>query len=131
MADTHSKWLLCSNEFCNKIIFVKSSLYIHFQQASLFCVLFPKTPPKLYHFTCKSSQGAQWLSGGVLDWRPRVRASPASLCCVFKREHLIGLHRFYIPSNLTSDLLIYRVKPVLSGLSKKKTKNWLSRMIIA
>ena len=32
-------------------------------------------------------KGAQWLSGRVLDSRPRVRASPASLSCVLKQEH--------------------------------------------
>ena len=32
-------------------------------------------------------KGAQWLSGKVLDSRPRVRASPASLRCVLKQEH--------------------------------------------
>ena len=26
-------------------------------------------------------EGAQWLSGRVLDSRPKVRASPASLLC--------------------------------------------------
>ena len=31
--------------------------------------------------------GAQWLSGRVLDSRPRVWASPASLCCVLQHEH--------------------------------------------
>ena len=29
--------------------------------------------------------GAQWLSGRVLDSRPR--GSPASLCCVLEQEH--------------------------------------------
>ena len=35
-------------------------------------------------------EGAQWLSGRVLDSRPkgpRVRASPASLPCVLEQEH--------------------------------------------
>ena len=32
-------------------------------------------------------EGAQWLSGRVLDSRWRVRASPASLRCVLKQEH--------------------------------------------
>ena len=34
--------------------------------------------------------GAQWLSGRVLDSRPKgrgFRASPASLCCVLEQEH--------------------------------------------
>ena len=31
-------------------------------------------------------KGAQWLSGRVLDSRPRVRASPASLRSVLKQE---------------------------------------------
>ena len=31
--------------------------------------------------------GAQWLSDRVLDSRPGVRASPASLRCVLEQEH--------------------------------------------
>ena len=33
--------------------------------------------------------GAQWLSGRVLDSRPRVRASAASLRCVLEQDTLI------------------------------------------
>ena len=36
-----------------------------------------------------SVMGAQWLSGRVLDWRPLVRASPASLRCVLEQNTLI------------------------------------------
>ena len=32
---------------------------------------------------------AQWLSGRVLDTRPRVRVSPASLFCVLEQDTLI------------------------------------------
>ena len=38
----------------------------------------------------QTDMGAQWLSGRVLDSRPkgpRVLASPASLRCVFEQEH--------------------------------------------
>ena len=37
--------------------------------------------PQMCTISTESVQGAQWLSGRVLDSRPRVRASPASLRC--------------------------------------------------
>ena len=32
-------------------------------------------------------EGAQWLRGRVVDSRPRVRASPASLRCILEQEY--------------------------------------------
>ena len=44
------------------------------------CVLEQKFPKYYISFFEDRFQGAQWLSGRMLDSKPRVRASTASLC---------------------------------------------------
>ena len=49
-------------------------------------------------------KGAQWLSGKVLDSRPRVRVYPASLCCVvvsLSKTHLSLLSTGSTQENLS------------------------------
>ena len=51
-----------------------------------FVLTFNKILPQIY-IIIPPLKGTQWLSGRVLDSRPRVRASPASLFCVLVQEH--------------------------------------------
>ena len=52
----------------------------------------------LAKFSLKLYAGIQWLSGRVLDSRPRVRTSPASLCSSLRKTHLSLLSTGPVPT---------------------------------
>ena len=56
--------------------------------------ILPKTSSKVV--------GAQWLSGGVLDLRPKghgLEPLPASLCCVLEQDTLIPAQYWFNPGH--------------------------------
>ena len=69
-------------------------------------------------------KGAQWLSGRVLDSRPRVRASPASLRCVLKKN--INPSLVLVQPRKTRPFIIERllVGCKESNQTKTTTKVW-------